>query len=294
MRAAAIQLNSTPDRASNLRVAESLVRRAAASGAELVVLPEKWPLLGTPAQTAAGAEPLDGPTSEWSASLARELGVDLVAGSFSERVESSPRGHNTCLHVGPDGAIRARYRKLHMFDSEVAGTVYRESDVEAPGDEVVLSATDSGVGLGLAICYDLRFPELFRLLALAGARIVALPSAFTETTTLAHWDVLVRARAIENSCFVVAANQFGSHAPGSRSGGRSMIVDPWGTVLAQAPDGEGLAIADLDLARQDEIRVKLPSLANRRPAAYGWPQSAPGRLEATVTAAGSSSSPAAR
>lgn len=282
MRAAAIQLNSTPDRDANLAVADSLVRRAAAAGAELVVLPEKWPLLGTPEQTAAGAEPLDGPTAQWSAALARELGIDLVAGSFSERVESSSQRHNTCLHVGPDGGIRARYRKLHMFDSEVAGTTYRESHYEAPGDEVVVSETSSGVGIGLAVCYDLRFPELFRLLALGAARIIALPSAFTESTTLAHWDVLVRARAIEDSCFMVAANQYGSHAPGLRSGGRSMIVDPWGTVLAQAPDGQGLAIADLDLARQDEIRAKLPSLANRRPAAYGWPRSAPGHLEGIV------------
>ena len=284
MRAAAIQLNSTPDRDANLAAAESLIRRAVASGADLVVLPEKWPLLGTPGETAAGAEPLDGPVARWSAALARELGIDLVAGSFPERVGASARNHNTCLHFGPDGEVRARYRKLHMFDSEVAGTTYRESDFEAPGNEVVASASESGVGVGLAICYDLRFPELFRLLALAGARVITLPSAFTETTTEAHWDVLVRARAIENSCFVVAANQWGSHAPGLRSGGRSMIVDPWGTVLAQVPGGEGFAIADLDLARQDEIREKLPSLANRRPGDYGWPRSAPGHLEGTVTA----------
>lgn len=292
MRAAAIQLNSTPDRDRNLAAADSFVRRAATAGAELVVLPEKWPLLGTPEQTTAAAEPLDGPTAKWSAAVARELGIDLVAGSFSERVDFSSRNHNTCLHFGPNGEIRARYRKLHMFDSEVAGTTYRESDFEAPGNEVVVSGSDSGVGIGLAVCYDLRFPELFRLLALGAARIIALPSAFTESTTLAHWDVLVRARAIENSCFMVAANQYGPHAAGLRSGGRSMIVDPWGTVLAQAPDGEGLAIADLDLARQDEIRVKLPSLANRRPAAYGWPRSAPGHLEGTVTALRSPRSPA--
>ena len=290
MRAAAIQLNSTPDRDANLAAADSLVRRAAASGADLVVLPEKWPLLGTPEQTAAGAEPLDGPIAKWSAALARELGIDLVAGSFPERVGSSARSHNTCLHFGPDGGIRARYRKLHMFDSEVAGTTYRESDFEAPGDEVVVSASGSGVGVGLAICYDLRFPELFRLLALGGARVITLPSAFTETTTEAHWDVLVRARAIEDSCFVVAANQCGSHAPGLRSGGRSMIVDPWGTVLSRVSDGEGFAIADLDLVGQDEIRVRLPSLANRRPMDYGWPRSVPGHLDVTVVAPRSSRS----
>ena len=287
MRAAAIQLNSTRDRDANLAAADALVRRAAASGADLVVLPEKWPRLGTPEETAAGSEPLDGPIAQWSAALAHELGIDLVAGSFPERVESSARNHNTCLHFGPDGKVRARYRKLHMFDCEVAGTTYRESDSEAPGSEVVVSASGSGTGIGLAICYDLRFPELFRLLALGGARVVALPSAFTETTTEAHWEVLVRARAIENSSFVVAANQWGSHAPGLRSGGRSMIVDPWGTVLARVPAGEGFAIADLDLARQDEIRVKLPSLAHRRPEDYGWPRSAPGHLEGTVTTPGS-------
>lgn len=292
MRAAAIQLNSTPDRDANVAAADTLVRRAARDGAELVVLPEKWPLLGTPEQTASGAEPLDGPTARWSAALARELSIDLVAGSFAERVEASPRGHNTSLHAGPDGDIRAVYRKLHMFDSEVAGTIYRESDSEAPGDAVVVSETAEGAGLGLAICYDLRFPELFRLLALGGARVVALPSAFTATTTLAHWDILVRARAIENACFLVAANQSGEHAPGLRSGGRSMIVDPWGTVLALAPDGEGIVVADLDSTRQDEIRAKLPSLANRRPAAYGWPQSAPGHPGATVVAARSAPSAA--
>ena len=290
MRAAAIQLNSTPDRDANLAAADSLVRRAAASGADLVVLPEKWPLLGTPEQTAAGAEPLDGPIAKWSAALARELGIDLVAGSFPERVGSSARNHNTCLHFGPDGEIRARYRKLHMFDCEVGGTTYRESDFEAPGEEVVVSASGSGVGVGLAICYDLRFPELFRLLALGGARVITLPSAFTETTTDAHWDVLVRARAIEDSCFVVAANQCGSHAPGLRSGGRSMIVDPWGTVLSRVTDGEGFAIADLDLVGQDETRVRLPSLANRRPMDYGWPRSVPGHLDVTVVAPRSSRS----
>jgi predicted amidohydrolase len=276
MLAAAIQLSSKPDRDRNLEVAERLVRRAAAAGAELIVLPEKWPLLGTPEQTAAGAEPLDGPTSAWAVALARELGVDLVAGSFAERVDGEPRGRNTSLHVGPDGSLRGIYRKLHMFDVEVGGTVYRESDHEAPGDEVVVTHTAGGVGVGLAVCYDLRFPELFRLLAVRGARILVLPSAFTVATTREHWEVLLRARAIEEQCFVVAANQVGEHTRGVRSGGRSMIVDPWGIVLAQAPDVETFVLADLDLGRQDEIRRTLPSLANRRPAAYEWPQSEPG------------------
>ena len=275
MLAAAIQLSSQPERDHNLEVADRLVREAAAAGAELIVLPEKWPVLGTPEQTAAAAEPLDGPTSAWASGLARELGIDLIAGSFSERVEGDDRGRNTSLHLGPDGRVRAVYRKLHMFDVEVGGTVYRESEHEAPGAEVVVSETAAGVGLGLSVCYDLRFPELFRLLAVRGARILVISAAFTVATTREHWEVLLRARAIEEQCFVIAANQVGEHAPGLRSGGRSMIVDPWGIVLAQAPDVETFVLAHLDLRRQDEIRRKLPSLANRRPAVYGWESSAP-------------------
>ena len=274
MLAAAIQLNSTPDRDRNVAVAENLVRRAAAAGAELVVLPEKWPALGTPEQIASAAEPLDGPTSTWAAGLARELSIDLVAGSFVERVPGDERDRNTSLHLGPDGGVRAVYRKLHMFDVEVDGTVYRESEREAPGEHVVVSESAAGVGIGMAVCYDLRFPELFRLLAVRGARILVLPSAFTVATTREHWEVLLRARAIEEQCFVIAANQVGEHVPGLRSGGRSMIVDPWGIVLAQAPDAECFVIADLDLGRQEDIRRRLPSLANRRPAVYGWPSSA--------------------
>ena len=250
MLAAAIQLNSTPDRDRNVAVAEGLVRRAAAAGAELVVLPEKWPVLGTPEQIASAAEPLDGPTSAWAAGLARELSIDLVAGSFVERVPGDERDRNTSLHLGPDGGVRAVYRKLHMFDVEVDGTVYRESEREAPGEHVVVSESAAGVGIGMAVCYDLRFPELFRLLAVRGARILVLPAAFTVATTREHWEVLLRARAIEEQCFVIAANQVGEHAPGLRSGGRSMIVDPWGIVLAQAPDAECFVIADLDLDRQ--------------------------------------------
>jgi predicted amidohydrolase len=151
-----------------------------------------------------------------------------------------------------------------MFDVEVGGKVYRESETDEPGDEVVLSATADGVELGLSVCYDLRFPELYRELAIRGARVLAVPAAFTLATTREHWEVLLRARAIEDQAFVVAANQVGQHAPGYRSGGRSMIVDPWGLVLAQAPDTETFAIAQLDLERQAEIRRTLPSLANRR------------------------------
>jgi predicted amidohydrolase len=271
MRAAAIQMNSTEDRERNLAVADRLVRAAARDGARLVVLPEKWSVLGRPAALAAGAEPLDGPALTWAREVARELGVDLVAGSIAERVAGRDKGLNTSVHVGPDGRVRATYRKVHLFDVEVGGTVYRESDGEDAGEELVTSELRDGTRLGLAVCYDLRFPELFRILALRGALVVSLPSAFTLETTRDHWEVLLRARAIENQQFVIAANQIGEHAPGLRSGGRSMIVDPWGVVLATAPDGEGHAIAELDLERQARIRASLPSLANRRPAAYRWP-----------------------
>src|SRR3954454_6689827 len=264
MRAAAVQLQSTPDRERNLEAADRLTRGAARAGAELVVLPEKWPVLGSPEQTAAGAEPLDGPALAWARATAGELGIDLVAGSIAERVEGHERGSNTSVHIGPDGEAQAVYRKIHMFDVEVGGQVYRESAHEAPGDEVVVSETAGGVELGLTVCYDLRFPELYRILAVRGARIVTVAAAFTLTTTREHWEVLLRARAIEDQAFVVAANQIGEHAPGYRSGGRSMIVAPWGVVLAQAPDTETFVIAELDLERQAEIRRTLPSLANRR------------------------------
>jgi predicted amidohydrolase len=274
VRAAAVQLQSTPDRDRNLAAADRLTRDAAKAGAELIVLPEKWPVLGTPEQTIAGAEPFDGPVVQWAKGIARELGVDLVAGSFSERT-GSERGRNTSVHVGPDGELRAAYRKIHMFDVEVGGRVYKESEHEAPGEEIVLSETANGLGLGLTICYDVRFPELYRILAVKGAEIITVPAAFTFATTRDHWEVLLRARAIEGQAFVVAANQIGEHAPGIRSGGRSMIVDPWGVVLATAPDTETFVVAELDLDRQAEIRRTLPSLANRRPEAYRWPTEVP-------------------
>jgi predicted amidohydrolase len=272
MRAAVVQLQSTPDRERNLEAADRLTREAAKAGADLVVLPEKWPVLGTPEQTVAGAESLDGPAVSWARATARELGIDLVAGSIAERVEGAERGANTSVHIGPDGEDRAVYRKIHMFDVEVGGRTYRESEHEAPGDELVVSETAGGVELGLSICYDLRFPELYRILAVRGARVLTVAAAFTLATTREHWEILLRARAIEDQAFVVAANQVGEHAPGYRSGGRSMIVDPWGIVLAQAPDAETFVIAELDLERQAEVRRKLPSLANRRPAAYRWPE----------------------
>jgi deaminated glutathione amidase len=283
MRAAAIQMNSTGDRPRNRATAERLVRAAAADGATLIVLPEKWNVLGTPEQLADGAEPLDGPSTTWAREVARELGIDLIAGSIVEQAVddggAESKQFNTSVHVGSDGELKAVYRKLHLFDVEVAGVVYRESDAEDPGEEIVTTTLRDGTVLGMAICYDLRFPELFRILTLAGARVLALPSAFTLATTRDHWEVLLRARAIEDQCFVVAANQIGEHAPGKASGGRSLIVDPWGTVLATAPDEEGYALAELDPARQDAIRARLPALQHRRAAAYRWPEA---QLEATA------------
>ena len=269
MRVATVQLTSTEDKDANLQRADELTRRAAAAGADLVVLPEKWNVLGAPEAIHAGAEPLDGPALSWARATARELGIDLVAGSIAESVAGQEKGANTSVHVGPDGTDRAVYRKVHMFDVEVAGTRYEESAIEAPGDDIVVTATDDGVLLGMSVCYDLRFPELYRVLAVRGARVLLVPSAFTLATTRDHWELLLRARAIENQAFVVAPNQIGEHAPGYRSGGRSMVVDPWGLVLATAADEETITVADLNLERQDDIRRRLPSLANRRPEAYG-------------------------
>lgn len=272
MRVAAVQLNSTADPAANLAVADRLTRAAAADGASVIVLPEKWTAMGSDEQLRAAAEPLDGPAVRWARATARELGVELVAGSIVERVDGQEKLANTCVHVDRSGEVKAVYRKLHMFDVEVAGRSYRESDLEDAGEEIVLSETADGLQLGLSICYDVRFPELYRILAVRGARAFPLPAAFTLATTRDHWETLLRARAIENQAFVIAANQIGEHPGGNRSGGRSMIVDPWGIVLAQAPDGEGHILAELDLERLEQIRAQLPALANRRPEAYEWPE----------------------
>jgi predicted amidohydrolase len=276
VRAAAVQLQSTNDRDRNLAAADRLTRAAAADGAELVVLPERLDLRGTSKDYAAGAEPLQGGRPlAWARETARELGIDLIAGSIAERREGRERVANTSVHVGSDGQLKAVYRKIHMFDVEVGGVEYRESEHSEAADEIVLSETAGGVGLGLTICYDLRFPELYRILALRGARVVTVPANFTRVTGEAHWEVLLRARAIENQVFVVAPGQGRRPGPEGDSYGNSMIVDPWGEVLARA-DGEAEAFvaADLDLSRQDEIRDKLPSLANRVAGAYRWPEEA--------------------
>jgi predicted amidohydrolase len=270
LRAAAVQLNSNGDKARNLAAAERLVRAAAADGAGLVALPEKWNLLASGEELIAGAESLDGPSLTAARGWARELGVHLLAGSIPER-GAGEKASNTSVLIGPGGEDRAVYRKIHMFDVDAGGVSYRESEHEQPGSEVVTAPVGELVA-GLSVCYDLRFPELFRILALRGARLLTVPSAFTAATGRDHWEVLLRARAIENQAFVLAPNQVGEAPPHFDSYGHTAIVDPWGTVLASAPAGECFVAADLDLAAQDRIREELPSLANQRPAAYVWPQ----------------------
>jgi predicted amidohydrolase len=269
MRVAAVQLNSTEDRSRNLAAAERLVRDAAADGAELVGLPERWSLLATGEEMAAAAESLDGPTLGAARGWASELGIHLLAGSISER--GPEKAFNTSVLIGPDGSDLAVYRKIHLFDVEAGGVSYRESDHEEAGTEIV-AVEVGGVTAGLTVCYDLRFPELYRILAMRGARLIAVPSAFTLATGRDHWEVLLRARAIENQVFVLAPNQVGEAPPHYRSQGRSAIVDPWGIVLAAAPDEECFIAAELDFAAQERVRESLPSLANRRPQAYAWPQ----------------------
>jgi deaminated glutathione amidase len=275
LRAAVVQLNSTSDKARNLAAAERLVRAAAADGAELVALPEKWNLLAGGEELLAGAEPLDGPSLAAARGWARALGIHLLAGSIAERGEGE-KAFNASVLIGPDGEDLAVYRKIHMFDVDAGGVAYRESEHEQAGTEVVTAPVGELIA-GLSVCYDLRFPELFRILALRGARVLTVPSAFTAATGRDHWEVLLRARAIENQAFVLAPNQVGEAPPHFDSFGHSAIVDPWGRVLATAPAGEGFVAADLDLAAQDRVRESLPSLANRQPRAYAWPQLAEAR-----------------
>ncbi len=265
-RVAAVQLRSGADKTENIVRAGELVAAAAERGARIVVLPEKWTGLGEPDDLRHFAEPLRaGPAYEAMRGWAAELGVAVVGGSITELLENGWLA-NTSVAFDAGGEEVGVYRKLHMFDVEVGGRVYRESAAEEAGDEVV--ACDlAGWRTGLSICYDLRFPELFRSLVDRGARLLVVPAAFTLATGRDHWEVLLRARAIEDQCFVVAANQWGEPA-GIPCFGRSMVVDPWGLVLAQAPDEDGIALADLDPARQEEVRTKLPALEHRRPEVY--------------------------
>jgi predicted amidohydrolase len=263
MRVAVCQLNARDDRAQNLSVARDLLGRAASAGAELAVLPEYVDYLG-PGETAPKPEPVDGEFAAFFSAAARELGIWVHAGSFHEVGPDERRTYNTSLIFNPAGDLAATYRKIHLYDVEIPGRVsYKESRSVAPGAETVVTDV-AGLPTGLSICYDLRFPELYRRLAVDGAKMIVVPAAFMLHTGRDHWEVLLRARAIESQCYVVAAAQIGDHEPRRTCFGRSMIIDPWGTVLAQAPDTVGIVTAEIDLGRLDEIRTELPSLANRR------------------------------
>lgn len=263
MRAAVLQVNSTAEVARNLDRAAGNISQAVKSGAELVVLPEKWAFLAAGEDLEAAAQPLDGEVVSAARSWASGHGIWLLAGSFTE-ARSDRLPANTSLMISPEGEVTATYRKIHMFDVDVGGVAYRESTFEQAGEE--LSIVDVGEArVGMAICYDLRFPEMFRSLVDQGANLFTLPSQFTTTTGRDHWETLIRARAIENQAFFLAAGQVGKAAPHFDSWGHSMIVDPWGEVLAEVETGEGFAIADLDFDRLREIRSGLPALHHRRP-----------------------------
>ncbi len=274
IRVACVQMTSRADKAANLAKAEALVERAAGTGADVVLLPEKWNAIGDADELHANAEPLDGGESaEAMAAWARRHGIVLVGGSITERREGREKLSNTSVVFDRDGDVLAVYRKIHLFDVDVGGISYRESEAEEPGDEPVVAEVEGAWPIGLSVCYDVRFPELYRILALEGALLLTVPAHFTMHTGRDHWHVLLRARAIENSCFVAAAAQVGETRPGRPSYGRSLIVDPWGIVLAEAPDEETVIAADLERERLERIRRDLPSLAHRQDAAYRWPTS---------------------
>lgn len=264
---ALVQTDATDDVASNVAQAAELADRAAAAGARLVALPEYLQYRGGDAGYRASARRVPGPTTELFAEVAAHRGVWILVGSVAETSDDPARPYNTSVLLGPDGAIVAIYRKIHLFDVAVdAGPVDTESARVRPGDAPVCADVD-GVRVGLSICYDVRFPELYRSLALAGAEVLTVPANFTERTGRDHWEVLLRARAIENGAYVLAPSQIGG-PPGSPAFGRSMIVDPWGTIVAQAPDGVGIIAADIETDRVAAVRRQIPSLANRRPETY--------------------------
>jgi len=252
MRLAAAQMASGADKARNVETAIGLVRRAASAGATFIGLPENVAWMGPEPERAGAAEPLNGPTLSTFAQLARDLSVHLG------------RVFNTSVLFGPDGGRLAVYRKVHLFDAEVGdGATYRESDAVAPGDGPVTAETPLGT-VGLTICYDLRFPELYRALSAKGAVLFTVPSAFTLMTGKDHWEVLLRARAIENEAYVLAPAQGGRHTEGRMTYGHALVADPWGLVIARASDGEGLAMAEFDPALLARVRKNLPVLRHRR------------------------------
>ncbi len=263
--AAAVQVCATPDVEANEERSARLVRGAAAAGAELVALPENWFFIGPMEDKVPLAEPLDGPRVGRMAELARELGIHLLLGTVPETAPEPGRCFNTSVLLGPDGRTLASYRKLHLFDVDIEGGVsIRESDHLVPGDGGPVVAETPLAVLGLSICYDLRFPELYRALVEGGAELLCVPAAFTMMTGRDHWDLLLRARAVENTCWVLAPNQWGRHVRGRVSYGRSQIIDPWGTRVACCSDGEGHALARVDLDVMEGVRRQLPALRHRR------------------------------
>ena len=264
---ALVQLDATDDVATNVGAAVAMADEAAAGGARLVALPEYLQYRGPDDGFRASARPIPGPHTEPFAEVARRRKAWVLMGSTAETSADPLRPYNTSALIAPDGTIAALYRKVHLFDIAVDdGPVDTESARVTPGDRLVTADID-GATVGLTICYDLRFPELYRALALAGAQILTVPANFTERTGRDHWEVLLRARAIENGAFVLAPSQIGGPA-GQPAFGRSMIVDPWGTVIAQAPDAVAIVRAELDLNRVTAVRRQIPVLTNRRAEVY--------------------------
>jgi len=263
---AVVQMTSTPSVEHNLASAERLVRGAAAAGAKLAVLPECFAYLGPDGGQRDIAEtlPQGGPILAECQRWARELSIELVLGGFWERALDPQKVHNACVHLGSDGAVKEVYRKIHLFDVDLAdGTQLQESATVSAGERVVVTEAPFGK-LGLSICYDLRFPELYRKLVDAGAVALTVPAAFTLHTGKDHWHILLQARAIESQAYVMAAAQTGHHYGKRVSYGHALIADPWGCVIAQCGEGEGFAIATIDTSVVDRMRRQLPSLQHRR------------------------------
>ncbi len=266
-RVAVCQMTSGPDPDRNLEQALSLIRVAAAEKAELCCLPENFERMASAGEKLAGATPIDGagavvlnPIRE----AARELGLWILAGSFAEKIEGTGKIYNTSALIDAQGEIASVYRKIHLFDVEIGdGARYRESELVAPGERLTVAETPVGQ-LGLSICYDLRFPELYRELVKLGAELLAVPAAFTSKTGQAHWEVLLRARAIENQSFVLAPAQTGHHPGGRKTWGHAMIVDPWGAILADAGTDVGVVAAEVNLEQLRELRRTMPVLGHRR------------------------------
>jgi deaminated glutathione amidase len=267
LRAAAIQLSSQDDIEANLAACRTLLEQARDRGAELGVLPENFAFFGADSERAKVAEPLgdrSAPIQRTLSELALSLGMTIVGGGMPELSSDPARPFNTCVVFGPDGSIAAHYRKIHLFDVELGdGTNITESLTTSAGDRVVV-ASIAGRGVGLSICYDLRFPELYRKLVDQGAEVIVVPAAFTEHTGKHHWHALLRARAIESQAWVVAAAQWGLHPKQRTTYGHSLIVDPWGTVVAECSDGVGIIVAELDGTLTARVRNSLPSLRHRR------------------------------